>query len=106
MARSLARSERLELIFASDGGTPEEHRDYVERLSLESYPYILSSELGLTFAAGKLPYAVLIDADGVLRSRGLVNSREHLESLVESMLSGYASLQDYLVGEEKLEHAS
>jgi len=39
---------------------------------------------------------VLIGGDGVLRSKGLVNTREHLESLVESMQSGVRSLQDYV----------
>jgi methylamine dehydrogenase accessory protein MauD len=75
-------------------------------MQLEGQPYILSSELGMKYGAGKLPYAALIDGDGVLRSRGLVNSREHLESLVESMLTGYDSLQDYLVQERGLEQAS
>ena len=56
----------------------------------------------MKFEVSKLPYAVLIDEEGVLRSKGLVNSREHLESLVESMHSGYESIQDYLVKEELL----
>lgn len=99
VARSLARDEKLALLFASDGGEVADHVSYIERLQLKDFPYLLSSELGMSFAASKLPFAVLIDADGVLRGRGLVNSREHLESLVESMLSGYQSLQDYLVAE-------
>jgi methylamine dehydrogenase accessory protein MauD len=106
VACSMARSEKLRLLFASDGGELEKHADYVSRMDIADYPYLLSSELGLKFAASKLPYAALIDGDGVLRSRGLVNSREHLESLVESMLSGYDSIQDYLVKEQQLEQAS
>jgi len=39
---------------------------------------------------------VLLDATGTLVSKGLVNSREHLESLLEAMGSGVATLQDYL----------
>ena len=31
-----------------------------------------------------------------MKSKGLVNSREHLESLVEAMDSGVVSLQDYI----------
>ena len=72
-------------------------------MGIEAYPYILSLELGMKFEVGKLPFAVLVGADGVLRSKGLVNSREHLESLVESMDSGYASIQDYLYREVRLE---
>jgi hypothetical protein len=60
---------------------------------------VQSFELGMRFEVAKLPYAVLIDAAGVLRGKGLVNSREHLESLLESMDSGYATIQDYLNAE-------
>lgn len=48
------------------------------------YPYILAPELGMSYAIGKLPYAVLLDPQGVVASQGLVNSREHIESLFES----------------------
>jgi methylamine dehydrogenase accessory protein MauD len=60
----------------------------------------------MKFEVGKLPYAVLIDGDGVLKSKGLVNSREHLESMVHAMQSGYASIQDYMVKEGLVEEAS
>ncbi len=99
-AKSMVKSEKLSLVFGSDGGELQKHSDYVSRMKLDDYPYIVSLELGMKFEVGKLPYAVLIDEQGVLRSKGLVNSREHLESLVESMRSGYESIQDYLVKEE------
>jgi methylamine dehydrogenase accessory protein MauD len=97
-ARSLARDERrqLTLAFASDGGARAEHERYVADMHIDDCPYVLSRELGMQFQVGKLPYAVLIDREGVLRAKGLVNSREHLESLVEAMDTGYASIQDYL----------
>jgi methylamine dehydrogenase accessory protein MauD len=97
-ARSLARSERrrISLIFASDGGEREKHERYAADMALAPHPYVISLELGVKFAVGKLPYAVLIDESGKLRSKGLVNSREHLESLIESMDSGYESIQDYV----------
>ena len=41
------------------------------------------------------PFAALLDERGVLRARGLVNSREHLESLFEARRIGVASLQEY-----------
>jgi methylamine dehydrogenase accessory protein MauD len=97
-AKSLARAERarLDFAFASDGSTREAHQRYAADMGLDGWPYLLSTELGMRFEVGKLPYAVLIDAAGVLRGKGLVNSREHLESLIESMDSGFATLQDYL----------
>lgn len=106
VACSMARAEKLRLVFASDGGDLTRHQAYIDKMGIGAYPYVISSELGMQFAAGKLPFAALMDRDGVLRSRGLVNSREHLESLVESMLSGFNSIQDYLVQEQQLEQAS
>ena len=44
-----------------------------------------------------LPYAVLLDREGVVRAKGLVNSREHLESLLAAQEAGVASLQEFLV---------
>ncbi len=98
VARSLVSHEgkRMRLVFASDGDNLERHVAYVRDLDIEDYPYIVSEPLGLAYAVSKLPFAVLIGSDGALRSKGLVNTREHLESLVESMDSGVASLQDYV----------
>jgi methylamine dehydrogenase accessory protein MauD len=95
-AVSMARDERLRLVFASDGDSVEQHRDYVQALGIGAFPYVVSQALGVGYAVGKLPFAALIGADGTLRSKGLVNTREHLESLVEAMESGIATLQDYV----------
>jgi len=95
-ARALARDERLRLIFASDGDKVERHAKYVQDLRIGEYPYIVSQKLGLKYAVSKLPFAALIGPDGILRSKGLVNAREHLESLVESMETGIETLQDYV----------
>lgn len=102
-AKSMARSENVSLIFGSDGGQADQHLQYIEKMDLQKYPYIVSLELGMRFEVAKLPYAVLIDDQGILRSKGLVNSREHLESLVHAMQSGYESIQDYMVKNGHLE---
>jgi methylamine dehydrogenase accessory protein MauD len=98
VARSLVSYEgrRMRLVFASDGDKIEQHIAYVSDLDIKDYPYVVSQALGLAFAVSKLPFAILVGSDGTLQSKGLVNSREHLESLVESMDSGVASLQDYV----------
>ena len=97
-AKSLANSEskRMRLVFASDGDKPEQHIAYAGDLDLGAYPYTLSQTLGMSYYVSKLPFAVLIGADGTLHSKGLVNSREHLESLVEAMDMGIATVQDYV----------
>ena len=95
-AVSLVKRERLRLVLASDGENVDQHRRYVADLGIAGYPYVVSQALGVAFAVSKLPFAALIAPDGTLASKGLVNTREHLESLVESMSSGVASLQDYM----------
>ena len=86
----------MRLLFASDGDKHEQHLAYAKDLQLDDYPYVLSQALGMAYQVSKLPFALLIGADGSLQSKGLVNTREHLESLIEAMDSGIATLQDYV----------
>ncbi len=85
----------LRLVYASDGPEPEQ-RAFAQGHGLPLAAYALSTELGLAHHVGKLPYAVLIDASGVIRAQGLVNTREHLESLFEARERGVASVQEYV----------
>jgi methylamine dehydrogenase accessory protein MauD len=91
------RSEKswLEILLASDGD-PASQRQFVTSHGLEAFPYVVSAPLGMAYQVSRLPFAVLIDEQGVLRARGLINSREHLESLFEAKRLGVASLQDYV----------
>lgn len=97
VVRSIAAAERdwLTVILASDGGDAERHREFQLREKLSEFPYVLSEPLGRSFGVGKLPYAVLIDDAGKIAGMGIVNSREHLESLFEAKERGVASLQDF-----------
>lgn len=85
----------LEIVLASDGDIAEQ-REFVRAQGLEAFRYVVSTPLGVTYQVSRLPFAVLIDENGTLRARGLINSREHLESLFEAKRLGVASLQDYL----------
>ncbi len=93
-----AEAARTRLVVASDGPR-DEHREFVRAHALDRGHYALSTPLGLAYQVGRLPYAVLIDAAGVVRARGLVNSREHLESLFEARERGVASLQEFIAGD-------
>ena len=102
VARSIAEAEEaLQLIFASDGDDRDSHGAYVARHGLEAWPYILSEDLGRTYGVSKLPYAVLVDAAGSVASFGIVNTREHLESLFEARKLNVTSLQAYLEQQEE-----
>jgi methylamine dehydrogenase accessory protein MauD len=94
--KSSLASERdwLDIILASDGETANQ-REFVLANRLGGFPYVVSAPLGISYQVSRLPFAVLVDAQGVLRARGIVNSREHLESLFEAKRLGLASIQDY-----------
>jgi methylamine dehydrogenase accessory protein MauD len=99
--RSVARAERawLDVVLASDGPRTD-HERFITSERLEDFPYVVSTALGLAYHVVQLPYAVLIDGAGVLRAKGLVNTREHLESLFEAGERGVGSLQEYVRGRE------
>ncbi len=95
--KSSRRTEQdwLEIVLASDGDEGAQ-RSFVTAQGLEVFPYVVAESVGLGFQVSRLPFAALIDPDGVLRARGIINSREHLESLFEAKRLGVASVQDYL----------
>lgn len=95
--KSSANAEKkwLDVILASDG-EQSEHLEFIKDYKLAAFPYVLSQELGKRYGVAKLPFAVLIDKDGNIASMGLINSREHLESLFESMEMGVESIQSYI----------
>jgi methylamine dehydrogenase accessory protein MauD len=97
--KSSRKDERawMDVILASDGDAGEQ-REFVRAQGLGGIPYVVSASLGLAYQVSRLPFAALLDERGILRARGLVNSREHLESLFEAKRLGVASLQEYFSG--------
>ena len=93
IALRLAREENLDLALIGD-----EREEDLRRLAqgLAEVQVLNAPEVGQVYKVGKIPYAVLIDPEGVIRAKGLVNNREHLESLMEAYRLGMASIQDYL----------
>jgi len=95
IAKNFARREKLDIVFVGDDEV-EEQRAMIARLEMQGLPFINGPIVGRTFHVDRLPHAVLIGDDGTVLSKGLVNSREHLESLVTAHELGVVSVQDYL----------
>jgi methylamine dehydrogenase accessory protein MauD len=95
--RSLQAAEgtTLHLVLASDGDEAE-HRRFAESHQLMGFPYVLSTPMGLAYRVSRLPFAVLIGEDGMVKAKGLVNNREQLESLLNAKDLGVASIQKYI----------
>jgi methylamine dehydrogenase accessory protein MauD len=94
-ALNFAQTESLDLLFVGDGDGAE-HRKMATRFGIDEGHFVNSPDIGMTYRVGKLPYAVLLGPTGVVIAQGLVNTREHLESLLAVHETGFASIQDYL----------
>ena len=95
--RSVRDSEQtwLDVVLASDGDA-DKHKRFVDYTGLNDFPYVLSAELGIAYRVSRLPFAVLLDDHGTIRSKGLINSREQLESLFNAHEMNVPSIQGYL----------
>jgi len=89
-----AEDPSTRLVIASDGPRAE-HEAFVRDFALHRGHYVLSAPLAQAYQVGRLPYAILVDPAGTVAARGLVNTREHLESLFEARRRGVASVQDH-----------
>ncbi len=93
--KNLQKSEKdIDFVLISDGD--DDHEKFVNEQELTDFPYTVTETVGRSFGVGKLPYGVLTDENGVISSLGIVNSREHLESLFEARKLGVGSIQEYL----------
>jgi methylamine dehydrogenase accessory protein MauD len=95
--KSASQAEKtwLDVVVASDGDATQ-HLAFYRDAKLQQFPYVLSTDLGMTYRVSRLPYAVLLDEHGIIRAKGLINNREQLESLFNAKEIGAASVQDYL----------
>ena len=95
--KSSAKAENnwLDVVLCSDGAE-QDHAAYVKEYRLAGFPYVVSELLGISYGVAKLPYAILIDEKGNIASMGIVNSKEHLESLFEAKERNVSSIQEYM----------
>jgi methylamine dehydrogenase accessory protein MauD len=94
-ARSFTRAENIDLLLVGDGDE-DAYRGLVAGFGMSDDEMVVDGRIGRAFFVGKLPYAVLLAPNGTIISQGLVNTREHLESLVAVRDTGFASVQDFL----------
>jgi methylamine dehydrogenase accessory protein MauD len=94
--RTVFRAERrsLDVVLAAAGDDNSVHNEFRKRHRLDGIPYVVSSSLRNSLKIGAVPYALLIDRNGLLRSKGLVNSLSQMESLLNVIDTGYQSVQE------------
>ena len=101
IAMDFAKSERLQVLFVGDADVSEQKK-LIAQFGLDEQRFINGSQIGMAYRVDKLPYAVLLDDRGVIAAKGLVNSREHFESLIVAKETGFASIQSYLKAQPEL----
>ncbi len=80
-----------EFILVSEVTNKVLNRKFIERHRLNSIKFIADPKVTEQYRIGGSPYAVLVDSEGVVRTKGLVNHLEHLESLLNARDSGFPS---------------
>ncbi|GCE82262.1 thioredoxin domain-containing protein [Komagataeibacter diospyri] len=95
IARMFCQREKLDLVFAGDD-TPQMQQAFVSSQHIDPASFINDPDLGRILEVDKLPSAFLLDGQGHILARGLVNNREHLESLLNAQETGFRTTQDYL----------
>jgi methylamine dehydrogenase accessory protein MauD len=106
---TFARAENVDLVLLAESDAAAVEAHLRELVGPRAAVVGSSSQAAVAFRVGKLPYAVVIDAAGVVAAKGLVNSREHLESLIVSTEIGFPSLQAYFTaqsGEARASHGA
>jgi methylamine dehydrogenase accessory protein MauD len=101
IALDFARSERIEVLFVGDADASEQ-RKLIGQFGIAENRFVNGPDIGMAYRVDKLPYAVLLDDAGVIAAKGLVNSREHFESLIAAKETGFSSIQSYLKAQTEL----
>jgi len=84
-------------------GSREAQISYARNNGLTQYPVAVEEQLPVSFRVGGAPFGLWIDASGQVKAKGMVDRREHLESLRYAVESGHPSIESYVAAraEEK-----
>ncbi len=80
----------------TQGVTPEALRAYAREKGLEAYPGLSEEALPPSWRVGSAPFGLWVGADGKVKAKGMVDRREHLESLLLAAEIGHPSIQSYV----------
>jgi methylamine dehydrogenase accessory protein MauD len=98
LLRHLWKNERRHTNFAviALAGDQQLNREFILEHRLGGVSYAISPELGREFTILHPPYAVVLDPSGLVKAKGVVNTVEHLESLLNSDELNEPSIESYM----------
>jgi len=86
--------KHVDIIAVSIAGDESKNQEYASLHGMDSVHYIISPALASMYEVPVTPYAVLVDSEGKVYTKGLVNQIEHLESLLNALDEGHPSHDD------------
>jgi methylamine dehydrogenase accessory protein MauD len=101
---ALARQEKdvVDVVLASFNGDAPSNRAYAQKIGLAHFPFFVSKDFAYSNAVFTAPYALMIDREGTVRSKGVVNTKEHLDSLLNVLDVGFANREEFFRSSYKL----
>jgi methylamine dehydrogenase accessory protein MauD len=86
----------VEGVWVMVSGSRERRLEYAAKSQLGSHAVFGQEDLPAALRLEGAPFALWVAADGTVRAKGMVNHREHLESLVTAAATGYATVESEL----------
>lgn len=96
----IARHEKETRLVIMAVAEEAETQEYVKRHHLMHLSIVCSKEFVTLYGIGGIPHALLLDRDGIVRSKGIVNTAVHLESILNVVTTGYSSSQSRVLASE------
>jgi methylamine dehydrogenase accessory protein MauD len=80
-------------------GTRQTQVTYAQANGLAQQPVLAEDRLPPVWRLGGGPFGLWLNAAGEVKAKGMVNNREHLESLRHAVALGHASVQSYVTAQ-------
>jgi methylamine dehydrogenase accessory protein MauD len=77
-------------------GSLQAQISYARENELTRHPVAAEEQLPPSFRVGGAPFGLWIDSAGHVRAKGMVDRREHLESLRNAVKTGHPSIESYV----------
>jgi methylamine dehydrogenase accessory protein MauD len=93
--RSVAMSERAttETLVIFSRPSEQAARDFVKEHGLRGVVAGFAPDLVIRYGVTSTPYGLMVDQQGFVRAKGVVNHLEHIESLINATDSGLPSVE-------------
>ncbi len=92
--KAIARFEKDVTFCLIGRGEEEKNREYLQEHHISDVLAVCSNEIHALYAITGTPYAVLLDRNGAVMTKGIVNTAVHLESILNVITTGYSSASD------------